>query len=161
MKDKKMIQVEEQLQKLGIQYEFIALPEDLPIDVASHMQFHRKPVGFAVANIVYRTEKGFIVAQKRADTEIDSEKLKKLIGVTKLSFANKQDLEALGLRAGLVPPIGYDVIFYMDKKVLENKEVYTGSGDALFDLKINPKDLIKVNKATIGDFTMTENNRGK
>ncbi len=43
---------------------------------------------------------------------------------------------------------------------MENNETYIGSGDVSFALKINPHDLIKVNKATVIDVT-TDNGIGK
>ncbi len=145
--------VREKLDQAGVAYEFIPLPDDLPADVQSHMKFHGRELKYAMPNMVFKTEKGLIVAQRRADTQIDSKKLKKLLGVQRLSLADEKELESLGLKPGIVPPFGYDAPIFIDKKVLENSEIYTGTGDKLFTLKINPNDLIKMNNATVGDFT--------
>lgn len=146
--------IEEILKSKQISYELIPLPEDLPLDVQSHMKFHGHPMSFAMPNMIFKTEKGLIVVQKRGDSEIDNKKLKKALGIQRLSFASKEDLETLSLEPGIVPPLGYDLPFYMDKKVLDQDEIYTGTGDRLFALKINPKDLEKLNNATLGDFTL-------
>jgi len=79
-----------------------------------------------------------------------------LLNIKRLSLASEDDLKKFGLAPGIVPPLGYDIPIYMDKRVLEQEEVYTGTGDRLFTLKLSPDDLIKLNKATIGDFTKLE-----
>lgn len=154
-----LFRIKDQLEKDGIKFELISLPEDLSIDVVSHMKFHGKPLKYAMPNIVLKTEKGFFVVQRRGDTQIDNKKLKKLLDVQRLSLANKEDLEKFGLEPGIVPPLGYDIPTFIDKKALENEEIYTGTGDKLFALKLNPQDLIKVNKATVGDFTKDESSQ--
>lgn len=148
--------IEKILQAAGVSYEFIPLPKDIAMDIDVHMKFHEKNLNQAMPNMVFKTEKGLVVAQRRGDSAIDSKKLRKLLGVERLSLASKEDLDVLGLTPGLVPPLGYDLQFYMDRKVLENEEVYTGSGDALFALRINPKDLVQLNKAVVGDFAFTK-----
>lgn len=151
-----MDKVKKILDKTGIKYEFTKLPDDISMEVDVHMKFHGKELNFAMTNMVLKTEKGLVVIQKRGDTQIDNKKLKKLLGVQRLSLANKQDLEKYGLSPGIVPPLGYDLPIYMDKKVLENNEVYTGTGHRLFTLKLNPNELIKITNPTVGDFTKLE-----
>lgn len=141
------------LEKAGVRHEFLELPEDISMDIKVHMKFHGNDLRYAMPNIVFKTEKGLIVAQKRGDTPIDNKKLKKLAGVQRLNLASEEDLRSLGLESGIVPPLGYRAPFYMDRKVLENEEIYTGTGDRLFALKISPKDLVKLNNPTIEDFT--------
>src|SRR5258708_17390710 len=99
------------------------------MDVDVHMKFHGKDINLAMANIVLKTEKGLIVVQRRGDTQLDNNKIKKIAEVSHISVARKEALASIGLEAGIVPPIGYDVKFFMDEKVLENEEIYTGSGD--------------------------------
>lgn len=155
------LSIEKILKEAQIEYKFISLPANLPMDVESHMNFHGKPLKFAMPNTVFKTEKGLAVVHRRGDMAIDNKKLKKALGVERLSLASTEDLKHLGLEPGLVPPLGYDLPFYMDKKVLENEEIYTGSGDVLFALKINPKDLIKLNKAIVGEFSTIIDKEGR
>ncbi len=145
--------IEKILQAAGVSYELIPLPKDIAMDIDVHMKFHGKNLQQAMPNMVFKTEKGLVVAQRRGDSVIDSKKLRKLLGVQRLSLASREDLETFGLKPGIVPPMSFDVPFYMDKKVLENEEIYTGSGDVRFALRINPQDLVKLNKAVVGDFT--------
>lgn len=145
--------VKTELDQAGVSYKLIPLPKDISMDIDVHMKFHGKDLKFAMPNMVFKTEKGLIVAQRRGDTQIDSKKLKKLLGIQRLSLANEEDLKQFGLQPGIVPPLGYPIPIYMDKRVLENDEIYTGTGDKLFAIKLKPHDLIKVNKAILGDFT--------
>lgn len=148
-----MNKVKAKLEQAGIKHEFTHLPDDISLDVDAHMKFHGKSMDLAMTNMVFKTEKGLVVVQKRGDSEIDSKKLRKLIGIQRLSLASVEDLKSLGLEAGIVPPLGYDAHFYIDQKVLEKDEVYTGTGDRLFTLKLNPNDLVKLNNPIIGNFT--------
>lgn len=145
--------VTEILTSKNIRHEFIPLPEDLSLDVASHVKFHKISTKDAMPTMIFKTEKGLIAAQKRADTKIDNKKLKKLADVQSLRIANEEELSSVGLQSGMVPPLGFDMPFFLDKRVLENEVVYTGSGERLFALKINPHDLQKANQATVADFS--------
>jgi len=151
-----MSKIKDKLDQAGIKYELIKLPEDISMDIDVHMKFHGKNISQAMPNMVLKTEKGFVVAQRRGDSQIDNKKLKKLLGVQRLALANEDDLKKFGLLPGIVPPLGYEIPIYMDEKVLENTEIYTGTGDRLFALKLNPQDLLKVSKAKTGDFTKLE-----
>lgn len=151
-----MNKIKDRLDQAGIKYELIKLPEDISMDIKVHMKFHGENIRQAMPNMVLKTEKGLVVVQRRGDTQIDNKKLKKLLNVQRLSLANENELKTLGLEPGIVPPLGYEIPFFMDQKVLENDQIYTGTGDRLFALKLNPHDLLKVNKATIGDFTRLE-----
>lgn len=151
-----MSKIKNQLDQAGIKYEFTKLPDDISMEVSVHMKFHDKGLKLAMTNIVLKTEKGLVVIQKRGDSQIDNKKLKKLLGVQRLSLANKEELEKHGLQPGIVPPLGYEIPIYMDKKVLENDEIYTGTGDRLFTIKLNPNELIKITNPNMGDFTKLE-----
>ncbi len=148
--------IEKLLKDAGVKHELIPLPEDLPLDVASHVQFHKIALKQAIPTLIYNTEKGLIAVQKRADTKINEENLKKLAEVTRLNFASPLELQKLGVRVGAVALAGLSLPHFIDRKVLENDEVYGGSGIKTFALKMHAKDLATVNKATIGDFTESE-----
>lgn len=155
LKDK----MEETLKKARVAFRFIPLPENLPPDIASHAKFHGIKMENAMATILYRTEKGIIGAVKRADTQIDEKKLKRVAGVNQLTYATQKELDALGVESGLVPYVGLDVPFFVDKKVLEIGEAYGTGGEKLFGMAMNSKDMVKVNRATIGDYTYFEKSK--
>mgnify|MGYP000097144922 CR=1 FL=1 len=154
MKNRLKTKIEENLKKLGIDHKFISLPEDLAPDIESHVKFHGITLKEAVPTILYKTENGLVAVQRRADTIFALEKLKKFLGVKNLFFASAHDLRQLGTESGIVPLTGFDIPYYTDQKILEIKEIYGGSGDRLFALKIKSADLVRINKAKIGDFSI-------
>lgn len=152
--------IEEKLKKAEVIYQFILLPENLPTDIKAHVKFHGIEMKDAVPTLIYKTENGLIAVQRRADTQLDIKKLKELVGVKQLNFANDRDLEFLGVEPGYVPLTGLAIPFYVDNKLLELKKVYGGGGDRLFALTISTSDLIRVNNAKVGNFSSEEINKG-
>jgi len=152
LKDK----IEKILKEKKVEYRFIPLPEELAPDVPSHAAFHGIKLANAMATILYRTEKGIIGATKRADTQVDQDKLKKIAGVTQLAFASKKDLEELGTEVGLVPYLGLDIPYFIDEKVLSVGKAYGTGGIKTMGMAMEAKDLIKANNGTVGNFTFFE-----
>lgn len=148
--------IEEKLNQAGVKYRLIPLPENLPLDIASHIAFHHSTMEHAMATIVYKTEKGLIAAIKRADTQIDQEKLKKLAGVKTLNFATKENLRSLGVDVGLVPYVGLSIPYFLDEKVIPVGLAYGITGVKTLGMVMDSHDMVKVNNAQIGDFTSFE-----
>ena len=67
--------IEKLLKDADISYQFILLPEDIAMDIDVHMKFHGKNLKQAMTNMVFKTKKGLVVAQRRGDTNIDNKKL--------------------------------------------------------------------------------------
>ncbi len=148
--------IESILKKKGIEYRFIPLPEQLPMDIASHVKFHGIKLKNAMATILYKTEKGIIAAVKRADTQINLEKLKKVSGVNGLTFATPDDLHALGTEVGLVPYLGLDIPYFVDMRVLEIDKAYGIAGVKTVGMAMDAKDMCTANGGIVGDFTVFE-----
>lgn len=148
--------IEEKLKSAGADYYFTLLPESLPPDVASHAAYLKISMRQALATLLYRTEKGIIAVQRGADRKIDEAKLRKLAGVKTLAMAKKEDLDGLGVMPGLVPLTGMAVPYFMDQNMMGIDFVYGGSGAREFNLRINPKDLQRINSATVSSFTEAE-----
>ena len=149
MKDK----IEKILNGAGINYEFIPLPEDLPMDVPSHMKFYGDTMEHALATMIYHSEKGYFAVSRRGDTKVNSKKLREALGIKRLSLVTEEDMRSMGLTPGLVPPLGHSIPMYVDQKLMEVDYFFDGTGDKLFGLKMRVSDLLKVDKATIGNFT--------
>lgn len=152
MKDK----IEKILRNARVPFEFIPLPEDLPVDVPSHMKFYGDTMEHALATMIYKTEKGFVAVSRRGDTKVNSKKLRESLGIKRLSLATEEDMNELGLTPGLVPPLGHLFPMYADKKLLDVDYFYDGTGHKLFGLKMKVQDLLKVNKAEVGNFTVED-----
>jgi len=52
--------IEKILIDANVEFEFIPLPEDLAMDVPSHMKFYGDTMEHALATMIYKTENGFI-----------------------------------------------------------------------------------------------------
>jgi tryptophanyl-tRNA synthetase len=152
--------IKTKLDSLKIEYRLIPLPEDLPIDVESHIKFHGIEVKQSTPTMLFKTEKGLIAVQRRSDTKVDNKKLKKALGIKRLSFASEDELAKLGLVPGIVPLIGLDVPIYLDKRVLEVDEVHGGAGNKLFGLALHSSDLRKANNSVVGDYTEFNESKG-
>ncbi|MBP9702556.1 tryptophan--tRNA ligase [Candidatus Woesebacteria bacterium] len=139
-----------------VKYELIKLPENISLDVAEHMRFHGRPMKYALATMVYSTEKGFVAVQRRGDTKVSSKKLREFLGIKRLSLATKEELDSLGLQIGLVPPVGLDMPFYADNKMLELDEIYTGAADNEYGMLTSPKELFRVSHPIMCDVTEYE-----
>lgn len=150
--------IEKTLKEKNVPYTFIPLPEDLATDVVSHAAFHGIQMANAMVTILYRTERGIVAATKRADTQIDEKKLKKIIGAKQLVFASKNDLETLGAEVGLVPYLGLDVPYYVDQHVLSVGKIYGTAATKTMGMAMNAKDLITVNHGVVADFSYIEKN---
>jgi tryptophanyl-tRNA synthetase len=142
----------DKMRKAGITYQFIDQPDGQPLNI---------PAKDAVPTLVYRTEAGLIAVQKRADTKVNVGKLKDLVGATKLALASEDDLAQLETEAGVVPLVGLSVPYFVDNKVLERKAIYGGSGEKLYALSLTARDLVKVNNATVGDFSEPDEAAGE
>lgn len=155
----KSIMKEEVLRLLDdaqVKYELIKLPENISLDVAEHMKFHQRPMKYALATMIYSTEKGFVAVQRRGDTKVSSKKLKEFLGIKRLSLSTKEELEQMGLQIGLVPPVGFEIPLYADSKMLELDQVYCGAGDNEYGMLTSPKELFKVSKPVMCDVTEYE-----
>lgn len=149
--------IEHELQKADVKYRFIPLPESLPLDIASHAAFHKIGLNQAMATILYKTEKGIIGAVKRADTQINQVKLKQAAEVHTLVLATKEDLQYLGVETGLVPYIGLEIPYYVDKKVLEVGKAYGTGGTRTIGMSMEASDMVKVNRGIVADISNLEN----
>lgn len=140
------------LDEAQVKYELIKLPDDISLDVSEHMKFHGRPMKYALATMIYSTENGFVAVQRRGDTKVNSKKLREELKVKRLSLATEEQLRDLGYEAGLVPPVGFEIPLYVDKKILEIEEIYYGA-DNEFGMVSKPQDLLRVSKHKLCDVT--------
>jgi len=80
----------------------------------------------------------------RGNQRIDFSKAKEIVG-TKISIVSFVDLKkATGKEPGAICPFLLDFPLFVDKKVFDSEKINFGSGDHLFGLEINSKDLKKI-----------------
>ncbi|MDO9492898.1 aminoacyl-tRNA deacylase [Acetobacterium sp.] len=97
--------------------------------------------------IIIKSEKGYFALLLSGDRErIDFKQIKKILICKNVRMARAEEvLETIGYEAGNVPLVGHHLPCVLDQHLLNYRYVYGGVGDANFTLKINPRDLIKVN----------------
>ena len=148
--------IEKELKEAGANYQVIPLPKNLPIDIESHMKFHGKSMKYALATMVYKTEKGFVATQRRGDTKVSSKKLRELLNVKRLRLADEDEIKSLGFTSGLVPPLALGIPLYIDQQITQLDEIYGGLGHPEYAFKANVNDLIKASSGKIGYFAIAD-----
>jgi Ala-tRNA(Pro) deacylase len=105
--------------------------------------------------IIMKTAKGFVLVVLSAERKIDSKKLRKVLDSKKISFANLEELKIFALVPGSVPPFGsvLGLKTYVDKSLLENKEISFNAGSLTNSIMLNLKDYLAVENPIIEDFS--------
>jgi Cys-tRNA(Pro)/Cys-tRNA(Cys) deacylase len=97
--------------------------------------------------LVIKTERGFFALILAGDRgRVDFELAKKSLQCEKAKLASKQEvLETTGYDAGSVPLVGHGLPCILDMRLFLHPFIYGGAGDANFTLKIDPRDIEKIN----------------
>jgi prolyl-tRNA editing enzyme YbaK/EbsC (Cys-tRNA(Pro) deacylase) len=92
-----------------------------------------------------------------ASKKIDSKKAKKILGTKSLSFASREEvLENCHCNSGAVPPFGdmFGMEVYVDKSILDQKEINFNAGRNDKSIQMKTKDYLKVTKHRVEDFSV-------
>ncbi|SHH54795.1 Cys-tRNA(Pro) deacylase, prolyl-tRNA editing enzyme YbaK/EbsC [Anaerosphaera aminiphila DSM 21120] len=77
---------------------------------------------------------------------IDFKKLNIYLNLSKLKFADKTIVEEnTGYKIGSIPLVGLNLPCIFDERLLKYDYIFGGTGNELYTLKINPKDVKKLN----------------
>lgn len=97
--------------------------------------------------LIITTERGpYALLISGASFPIDFDVIMKSLKCKKAKLLPRQQMiNVIGYEAGNVPLVGLNLPCLMDKKLLDYSFVYGGIGDVNFTLKINPKDLARIN----------------
>ncbi len=108
-----------------------------------------------VKALVFKNGK-FILALVPGDRKVDAKKLAKILGLKELKLAKPEEvLDITHCEIGSVHPFGFihNLETYMDEKVLENEIVDFNIGLHTESIAMKSKDLVKVIKPRILDFS--------
>lgn len=91
-------------------------------------------------------------------SSIDTEAVKRTLGLETLSLVNRKDVEALtSQQMHGISPIGHSgITVLMDESLLGQPSVFVGTGRAGQELKIAPKDLKDLTNARTGKFSISK-----
>ena len=99
----------------------------------------------------------FIQLNIPGDKKFNNTKLRSLLNIKKIIFANKEELEQItkGVQPGGIPPFGniFGLKVYVDKKVLENESIIFNCASRNVSIAIKSKEYIVVVKPEIVDIT--------
>ena len=97
--------------------------------------------------LIIKTERGFFALILAGDRgRADFELVKESLQCEKAKLASKKEvLEIIGYEVGSVPLVGHGLPCILDTRLFLHSYVYGGAGDANFTLKIDPRDIEKIN----------------
>lgn len=141
----KIDEIKELLNKFDIDYEIIH--NDKPIYSVNDAKGYYEICQTAPVLII-KTEKGYFALLMTGDRgRVDFEVVKRVLQCEKAKLASKKEvLETTGYEVGNVSLVGHHLPCVLDMRLLLQRYVYGGVGDANFTLKIDPRDLEKVNE---------------
>ena len=86
---------------------------------------------------------------------IDFEKVSKRFKCSRLRLATPEEIkQEIGLEIGAVCPLFLGLPMLIDRKIFNRKKINFGSGDHLFGIEIDPKDILKCVDAKISDIVV-------
>jgi tryptophanyl-tRNA synthetase len=142
----------DELNKLGIETQVLTHPS---LVAAEEVQAYLgDDLGGSVPTLVFKAGEEFVAVLKRGNTKLDSGKLKKMLGVSNLRMANKEEFESI---TGV--PIGAARVYTPGLKTLIDKSVFTkeylngGSGTFTETIKYKTEDLKKIPNSLVVEVT--------
>jgi len=113
------------------------------------------PLSQGAKALVFRSKGVFFMAVIRADLKVDFNKLKKLVGVKKLSMASAEEVSGVThCIPGGVPPFGnlFDIPVYLDSALTKNDTMDFNCGLQTCSIEMKVSDYVKTVKPIVGDF---------
>lgn len=97
--------------------------------------------------LILKTEMGMVALIICGGREkIDFETIREMLGCSSIAMADKDEVfKILGMKTGEVAMVGHGLPCILDQRLFQFRYIFGGAGNAHFTLKINPRDLVKVN----------------
>lgn len=105
--------------------------------------------------MIVRSEGKFYQLIISAAKKIDFSKVKKILNTSSASFASPEEVQKItDCVPGSVPPFGnlFNIPVYVDKSLLENKEIDFNAGEQTISIFMKLEDWLKIVKPEIVDF---------
>jgi Ala-tRNA(Pro) deacylase len=153
--DKKVFkEIENLLQKNNIKFESL---EHKPVFTSEQAAKVRKTkLRQGAKALLFKTDKGYMMAVVSAAKEIDTEKLKKLLVSKKIRLATPEEVEEItGLEIGAVPPFAnlFDLELYVDKSLTKIQVIAFNAGTHENSIKMKFQDYKRLLNPKIGEFS--------
>ncbi len=105
--------------------------------------------------LVDKQRKYFLVCMT-SEKRVDTQKVRDLVGCSRLSFASEQEVEdVLGWKIGSVPPLllKTQIPVLFDRGITGKSQINISSGNPEAGLELNSRDLISLVNPKMGDIT--------
>lgn len=146
------------LDKAGVKYEAMEYVYD-ENDLDGHhvAEFFGLPYENVFKTLVARGDSGeYMVFCLSVDDEVDLKKAARLAGEKRVEMIHVKDLlNVTGYIRGGCSPIGMKKKYktFFDEMILLLDEIYVSAGQRGMQLKLDPKDLIDLTEAKVGELT--------
>lgn len=152
--NEKLKEIINKLKEKNIDFKLIEL-KDRAMTVEEVMKFSDgkvDPKEICKTLILKDKENNSYAVVSLGNDRIDFEKVSKKFNCSKLRLATPEEVEEkIGLEIGAVCPLFLNISMLIDRKIFNRKKINFGSGDHLFGIEINPKDILKCVDAKISD----------
>jgi prolyl-tRNA editing enzyme YbaK/EbsC (Cys-tRNA(Pro) deacylase) len=108
-------------------------------------------------SLLIATDKAYVIVVIPAHMRLDLEKLKKSLGVKKVSIPNeKLMVKVFKVKPGAITAFGglHKVEVWVDKSLLKTKDVILSAGNFTDSVRMKAKDFIEVEKAKLASFAV-------
>ncbi len=147
----KLEELKRALEKADIPHEIIVHP--LITTVQEGLDYLGITANEGVSTLVFMADGKPVSVIRRDDQKLSFKKIKKILGVKNLMLVSRQELQELtGCDIGYVSLYTPNLSPVMDETILEQVHVYGGTGSPEHDLKIAPRELVKLTGARIADI---------
>jgi Ala-tRNA(Pro) deacylase len=106
--------------------------------------------------LVLKADGKYVMAILPGDKELDEERLKRVLQAKKIELANaKQVKNITGCSLGAVPPLGniFEIPVYADNALTQNEYIDFNAGSNKKSIEMRVKDLFKIIKPKIQNFS--------
>ncbi len=143
------------LKESGISYEEIIFDQQPSREEALALRAKRKAMG--AKSILFKDKKDFRVFTLALNMEVDSNKVRKILGSNKLRFATHEELmEHCGVVKGALPPIVknvYPFSHYIDKSIYDHEVLAFNAGVLGHTIILKRDDYLKLIDAEVCEFS--------
>ena len=143
------------LEEKGIEYNLIRL-KDRAMTVEDVMKFSDakiNPKEICKTLIIKDQENNTHAILLIGSDKADFKKIRKRLKCSELRLATPEEIKReTGFKIGAVCPLFLNLPMLVDKRVFSRKKVNFGSGDHLFGIEINPRDILKCTRGKISDI---------
>ena len=153
--NEKLKKIINKLKEKNIQFQLIQLKDRAMTveDVVKFSDGKLNPKEICKTLILKNQENNSYAVFTLGNDRVDFEKVRKRFDSSKLRLATPEEIkQQTGLEIGAVCPLFLDLPMLIDRKVFSRKKVNFGSGDHLFGIEMNPKDILKCVDAKISDI---------